>query len=213
MSIYITWQYDDSLLPPLYSSFTWCIGIPNIPALERLLTSLMASPWLGSFSRWVISASDKPVCLHTAEGWKGLDMFMPLSLFGEETDYIWRITKKWRVVYALIQIGAANPRLQKVLDALDAIKTKVQKSATDRIKQRFCLVQMFLWRVVFLSTFLPPPYFYFLFPDTCRESRPPLLTLTLRLFFLVLWIIGPMRALWQPHPYWRVSLGLFLRNQ
>lgn len=33
------------------------------------------------------------------------------------------------------QIGAANPRLQKVLDALDAIKNKVK--STELVKYRF----------------------------------------------------------------------------
>lgn len=32
------------------------------------------------------------------------------------------------ICVVLLQIGAANPRIQKVLDALNAIKTKVKKT-------------------------------------------------------------------------------------
>lgn len=37
----------------------------------------------------------------------------------------------------VLQIGAANPRLQKVLDALDAIKTKVKTTVPEFPKHSF----------------------------------------------------------------------------
>lgn len=46
-----------------------------------------------------------------------------------------------------------------------------------------------------------------------RENRPPLITLTQWLSFLLLWIIGPMMALWPHLPSWRVSPGLSSRSQ
>lgn len=46
-----------------------------------------------------------------------------------------------------------------------------------------------------------------------RENRPPLITLTQQLSFLLLWIIGPMMALWPHRPCWRVSPGSSSRSQ
>lgn len=39
--------------------------------------------------------------------------------------------------HIVFQIGAANPRLQKVLDALDAIKNKVKSAVSELVKYRF----------------------------------------------------------------------------
>uniref|UniRef100_A0AAQ4PDY9 Carbonic anhydrase n=1 Tax=Gasterosteus aculeatus aculeatus TaxID=481459 RepID=A0AAQ4PDY9_GASAC len=98
------------------------------------------------------------------------------------------------VLGVFLKIGAANPRLQKVLDALDAINTKVRTNLPLRSMQSNLYILETnkgsgLTRSnngLLLSLLL----FYPLLLDICRESRPPFLTLTQRLFFLVLWIIG-----------------------
>lgn len=76
----------------------------------------------------------------------------------------------------MLQIGPANPRLQRVLDALDAIKTKVNPSVPQLTKQN--LVEIKTNGVS--DDYLPS-----------RESRPPSLTLTQLVSSQHLWIIGP----------------------
>jgi len=113
-------------------------------------------------------------------------------------------------VCVVFQIGAANPRLQKVLDALDAIKTKVRSKVTilsvtsNPPSSRLPGVAM-----TSFSHFLLHP----LLLDTRRGSRPPFLTLTQRLFSPVLWIIGRMTALWPRLRCMRVSPGSSSRSQ
>lgn len=49
----------------------------------------------------------------------------------------WRVPElnQSDICVGFLQIGAANPRLQRVLDALDAIKTKVNPSVPQLTKQ------------------------------------------------------------------------------
>lgn len=106
---------------PCYCSSTWCTGTPSTPALETQPASLMDWLWSGSSSRWA-----------TSNHW-------PLS---KATRSLCN-TNGIVCVCVCVQIGAANPRLQKVLDALEAIKTKVKLT---RHLCRMRIISQRLWK-------------------------------------------------------------------
>lgn len=79
----------------------------------------------------------------------------------------------------MLQIGAANPRLQKVLDALDAIKTKVKTIVSEFTEHRFakckyiCKYSYCLWTTIYKLGKLTTPLSWLTMSNTCFPSLFP----------------------------------------